>query len=152
MVVLVIAGASAACAGPGAPDRARAEAAFGRGAELHGSGYGRDAERAYRDALAADPTAAGTYNALGVLSAQWGRFGTAEAHFRRAIRADPTFARAYYERALLRLRMRDYETAIGLLEHAATLAPDDADIRVALDAAYRGLAGPSDAANPKNQQ
>jgi len=151
-LMFLAAGALVACGGPAPPDRARADAAFARGAELHGGGYGRDAERAYREALAADPTNAGVLNALGVLSAQWGRLGAAEAHYRRAIRVDPNFARAYYELALLRLKTRDYVAAIGLLEQAARLAPTDADVSAALTAAYGAVGRARDGFGPQEGQ
>jgi tetratricopeptide (TPR) repeat protein len=127
------------CASATMPDRAHAEEALLRATDLHGAGFARDAERGYLEAVALDPSYAFAYYRLGVLSMQWGRFGSAEAHFRRAIRVDPEFVRGYYELGLLRLRMRDHKVAVALLERAHRLAPNDPEVGAALAAARSAL-------------
>ena len=59
----------------------------------------------------------------------------AKRHARRALKIDPYSAKALFRKAEAERRMGDVDAAVDDLEKAATLAPEDAAVRRALEAA-----------------
>src|SRR5262245_26804212 len=96
-------------------DRAAAQAAIDRGIEAHEAGDFHAAEAAYLEATRLDPSLAWAYYKLGVLAANFNRWGTAESYFWRAIAVDPDLMPPYYELGVRRAMAGEYEGAAQLL-------------------------------------
>jgi len=93
-------------------DPGRVDARINLGRLLHESGHQRQAERVYRDAIAAcGPDPLLLYN-LGVLLGDAGRIGEAIDSYRQALRRDPAMGDAHYNLALLYERLGRAKDAI----------------------------------------
>ncbi|MBV8208828.1 MAG: tetratricopeptide repeat protein [Burkholderiaceae bacterium] len=93
-------------------DPERIDARVNLGRLLHEAGRHRQAERVYREAIAAcGPDPLLLYN-LGVLLGDAGRIGEAIETYRHALRRDPTLGDAHYNLALLYERLGRAKDAI----------------------------------------
>ena len=97
---------------------------FNLGNVLVELGLAREAEIAYRQAIARSPDMADTWFNLGVLQERTGREKEALSTYERAYAIDPTYANALHNAALLQMRRRNFAVAIQLLEQirSASLA------------------------------
>jgi tetratricopeptide (TPR) repeat protein len=82
---------------------------------------------------------------LGWVHWREGRLEESERHFRTAFERDPEWAEAGDALAMARLALDRPEEAVGPLERAAALRPDDLPIRLRLGEAYRGAGRNRDA-------
>ncbi len=97
------------------------------GAFLAGARRYSEAERAVREAIALDPTAAGPQVHLGNVLADRGDAAGAEAAYRTALRLDDKEAHAHYNLGLLLKEAHRIPEANAELEQATRLAPDEPD-------------------------
>ncbi len=103
----------------------RAEFYFALGLRLCYQRWYRDAEDAYRKAIALKPEWSWAYNGLGVALFSMERDQEAEAAFRKAIELDPKWSRPHNDLAIL-LRFADrFEEAELEAQRALELDPDD---------------------------
>ncbi len=77
---------------------------------------GRDAEIAYRQALARDPNFPDAWFNLGVLQEKIGREDEALKSYERAFAVEPSYADALHNAALLLMRKRQFSAAVKLLD------------------------------------
>jgi tetratricopeptide (TPR) repeat protein len=82
------------------------------------------AEKAYRDALAADPQCAAAASGLGQALLGQGEYRQALEAFRQATVLNPGYADAFYQGALAALELKDLPEAGRLLNQAAAKWPD----------------------------
>jgi tetratricopeptide (TPR) repeat protein len=90
------------------------------------------AETAYRAAAEADSKSALAWDGLGVVAFNRGRITTASENFERAIALNPEFSQAHYHLGLVYLQQKRVPAAIGELEEARRLHPDDRSVRETL--------------------
>ena len=103
---------------------------FNLGNVLDELGLARDAEIAYRQAVARSPDMADAWFNLGVLQEKTGRETQALSSYQRAVAIDPTYADALHNAALLLMRGRAFAAAVPLLERILSTSPANAaDIR-----------------------
>lgn len=111
------------------------------GGRLYKAGDLAGAERAYLQAIEADPENAGAHESLASILAARGEVSAALTHYREALRIEPDDARAHYETARLLLGSGRLEEAIQHLQQAVRLAPDFVaafnDLAVALESVGR---------------
>ncbi len=88
---------------------------FNLGNVLDELGLAREAEIAYRQAIARSPDMADTWFNLGVLQERTGRETEALSTYERAYAIDPAYANALHNAALLHIRRRNFAVAIRLL-------------------------------------
>ncbi len=86
-----------------------------------------EARRIFQRALDVDPSAAGTWNNLGLLEMAAGRAGEAAAAFERAVGTDPTYGPGWQGLGAARVG-RDGAGAIDAWKRAVELVPNDYDI------------------------
>ncbi len=97
------------------------EAYFQRAVRLQATGQGGEAERMYREILAAVPTHADSLHMLGVLALQAGRPQPALAHIEQAIAANPRVAGYHLNRANALHRLGRGPEAIAACQEALRL-------------------------------
>jgi Flp pilus assembly protein TadD len=102
----------------------------------------REAEAAYRRALALDPESGLAWDGLGLAQYNAGRLRNARESFMRAIARDPDSARAIFHLALVNERDKRSAEAIAGYRKALELSPQDADVAKHLATAL-GMAGQS---------
>jgi tetratricopeptide (TPR) repeat protein len=98
----------------------------------HQAGRLREAEAAYRSALAILPRHAITNHNLGVVIAAQSRHRSAIAHFDEVIAAEPNYAAAHYNRAVALQELGQSREAIRGFTRACALEPDRYDAHRAL--------------------
>ena len=89
---------------------------FNLGNVLDELGRERDAEIAYRQALARDPNFPDAWFNLGVLQEKIGREDEALSSYERAFAVEPSYADALHNAALLLMRKRRFSAAVKLLD------------------------------------
>ena len=99
---------------------------FNLGNVLDELGLAREAEFAYRHAIARSPDIADTWFNLGVLQERTGREKEALSTYERAYAIDPTYADALHNAALLHMRKRNFAVAVELLEQIRSASPAEA--------------------------
>ena len=99
---------------------------FNLGNVLDELGFTREAEIAYRQAIARSPDMADAWFNLGLLQEKNGRERDALASYERAFAIDPTYANALHNAALLHMRRREFAAAVQLLEQIRPTSPADA--------------------------
>ena len=90
----------------------------------------------YREAARHRPRYAPLWFRLGETLARRGRLEPAKEAYRKALDYDDTLAIAHYGYGQLLLKLGDAQTAVGHLERASILAPDDGPTLAALAQAY----------------
>jgi tetratricopeptide (TPR) repeat protein len=70
------------------------------------------------EALALEPRQAGAYECLGAISVLRSQFGAADAYTKQAVACDEGRAEAHRNRAVVHLRLANYDDAVGCLERA----------------------------------
>jgi Tfp pilus assembly protein PilF len=108
------------------------------GIVLSESGDDAGAERAFRAASKLDRHSTDSWINLGRLAARHGDIPSAFANYRQALRVDPENLAARYQIAMLHWKLNDKATATMELRRLEQFAPDNADIRLALDKLRRG--------------
>jgi tetratricopeptide (TPR) repeat protein len=88
---------------------------FNLGNVLDELGRPREAEIAYRQAIARSPDLADAWFNLGVLKEKMGRDEEALSSYEKAFAIEPTYADALHNAALLLMRKRRFEAALPLL-------------------------------------
>ena len=86
-------------------------------------GLVRDAEIAYRRAIARSPDMADAWFNLGVLTEKAGRDREALDAYERAFAADPAYVDALHNAALVHMRAGRFALAAGLLDRARAASP-----------------------------
>ena len=99
---------------------------FNLGNVLDELGRERDAEIAYRQALARDPNFPDAWFNLGVLQEKVGREDEALSSYERAFAVEPFYADALHNAALLLMRKRRFSAALKLLEQLVTTSQSSA--------------------------
>ena len=99
---------------------------FNLGNVLDELGFTREAEIAYRQAIARSPDMADAWFNLGLLQEKNERERDALASYQRAFAIDPTYANALHNAALLHMRRREFAAAVQLLEQIRPTSPADA--------------------------
>ena len=99
---------------------------FNLGNVLDELGFTREAEIAYRQAIARSPDMADAWFNLGLLQEKNEREPDALASYQRAFAIDPTYANALHNAALLHMRRREFAAAVQLLEQIRPTSPADA--------------------------
>jgi Tetratricopeptide repeat len=99
---------------------------FNLGNVLDELGFTREAEIAYRQAIARSPDMADAWFNLGLLQEKSGRERDALASYERAFAIDPTCVNALHNAALLHMRRREFAAAVQLLEQIKSTSPADA--------------------------
>lgn len=97
-------------------DSADAVIPFNLGNVLDELGLAREAEIAYRQAIARSPDMADVWFNLGVLQEKTGRERDALESYRQAIAIDAAYVDALHNAALLHMRRREFAAAIPLLD------------------------------------
>jgi tetratricopeptide (TPR) repeat protein len=100
---------------------------FNLGNVLDELGLAREAEIAYRRAIARSPDMADAWFNLGVLQEKTGREQEALASYERAFAIDPVYADALHNAALLHMRRHEFSAAVRLLERIRTASPAEAE-------------------------
>ncbi len=100
---------------------------FNLGNVLDELGFTREAEFAYRQAIARSPDMADAWFNLGLLQEKNGKERDALASYERAVAIDPAYANALHNAALLRMRRREFAAAVQLLERIKSTSPADAE-------------------------
>jgi tetratricopeptide (TPR) repeat protein len=96
---------------------------FNLGNVLDELGRPREAEIAYRQALARSPDLADAWFNLGVLREKMGREDEALSSYERAFTVEPMYADALHNAALLLMRKRCFGAALPLLEQIISASP-----------------------------
>ena len=99
---------------------------FNLGNVLDELGRPREAEIAYRQAIARNPGLADAWFNLGVLQEKTGREGHALSSYERAFAAEPAYADALHNAALLMMRRGRFAAALPLLEQIVSTSPASA--------------------------
>ena len=94
---------------------------FNLGNVLDELGREREAEIAYRQALARDPNFSDAWFNLGVLQEKIGREDDALSSYEKAFTAEPAFADALHNAALLLMRKRRFSAALKLLDQLVAI-------------------------------
>jgi len=118
-----------------------AMATFQRGNALRDQGRLEDAEAAYREAIALDPTFTLPHNNLGILLAMQGKNEEAAKHFAQALRADPRDAATHYNLGALLAKTGRTAEATAHFEEALRIDPGYASARRALEEVRRDRSG-----------
>ena len=100
----------------GTPRPDRPVVPFNLGNVLDELGRTREAEIAYRQAIAREPDMADAWFNLGVLQDAMGREADALASYARAIKSEPAYPDALHNASLLHMRRREFDAALRLLE------------------------------------
>lgn len=108
------------------------------GIVLAESGDDAGAERAFRAASKLDRHSPNAWINLGRLATRHGDIPSAFADYRRALCADPENLAVSYQIAMLHWKLNDKATATMELRRLEQIAPDNAEIRLALDKVRRG--------------
>ncbi len=134
-------GAAAAALGRAAEMQpAFAEARLKQAEALYAATRFAEAEAAWLSGLAEDPVHhPASWNDLGFLYLETGRFDEAKRLFDRALALDPDLVQALVNAATLRLQAQDWEGAVPLLERAVGKQPDAAPALGNLAIAYAEL-------------
>ena len=112
------------------------------GATLKAQGRADEAEAAYRNAIARDPSLANAYTNLGNLLTGRRQFDEAEAAYRRALAIAPEQPDAWRSLALCLLGAQRADEAKAAIEQALVLAPDHAAAHETLASLLRQGARP----------
>jgi tetratricopeptide (TPR) repeat protein len=107
-------------------DRSDAVIPFNLGNVLDALGRTREAEIAYRQAIARSPDLADAWFNLGVLQEKNGRKNEALASYERAAEAEPTFVDAHYNAALLHMGLGQFGKALPVWERIAATSSEAA--------------------------
>jgi tetratricopeptide (TPR) repeat protein len=96
---------------------------FNLGNVLDELGRPREAEIAYRQAIARSPDLADAWFNLGVLQEKMGREDGALSSYERAFAVEPAYADALHNAALLLMRKRRFAAALALLDRILSASP-----------------------------
>jgi len=99
---------------------------FNLGNVLDELGRERDAEIAYRQALARDPNFSDAWFNLGVFQEKVGREDEALSSYEKAFAVEPSYADALHNAALLLMRKRLFSAALKLLDQLVKTSQSDA--------------------------
>ena len=116
-----------------------AMAHYQQGVTYHARGQYSQAETAYHAALAADPTLAVAYNALGNLYLDLGRPSKALRMFSQAVQAEPEVAEWWRNLGVVLANEWNLMEAEAALEKAVSLDPDNPDLIDELTQVYAQL-------------
>jgi tetratricopeptide (TPR) repeat protein len=130
------AGVFLAAAQTGAPDSAAAQRALA----LEQQGQWKDAEAAWRQALAANPRDAAASGHLGIVLAREGDYPGAADAYRRALELDPRMTGLQLNLGLALFKQGKLKEAVAPLKAAVAAAPGDAQPRILLAMSYFGSA------------
>jgi tetratricopeptide (TPR) repeat protein len=122
-----------------------ADRAFQEATALHGQRRLPEAERRYRDVLAAEPGHAGALCYLGLLSAQLGRLEDGAALLRQSIDRNPDAAESHNHLGGVLQQMGRHREAVVCHAQAIALVPNFPDARLNLAAAQQALGRPLEA-------
>jgi tetratricopeptide (TPR) repeat protein len=95
----------------------------------HQAGRLPEAEAAYREILAVEPSSVDAWHLLGILSQQTGQRQQAEECLRRALSLNPDSAEARYNLGLVLLSEHKPDEAVDCFDRAVALRPDFADAK-----------------------
>ena len=115
------------------------------GATLKAQGRTDEAEAAYRNAIARDPSLANAHANLGNLLTGRRQFDDAEAAYRRALEISPDQAEVWRSLALCLMGAQRAAEAKAAIEQALALAPDDAAAHETLASLLRQAGRPVEA-------
>ncbi len=115
------------------------EAMFAEGLDHHRNGRLGDAERLYRQTLAADPRHADSLHLLGVLAGQSGRPDQAVELIGRAIAIDSKVAAFHFNLGNTLQESGRRDEAVASYQRAIALEPDDAETHFNLGIALKEL-------------
>jgi tetratricopeptide (TPR) repeat protein len=99
---------------------------FNLGNVLDELGRSREAEIAYRQAIARSPDLADAWFNLGVLQEKMGREDEALSSYQGAFAVEPTYADALHNAAVLLMRKRRFAKALPLFDQIISVSPADA--------------------------
>jgi tetratricopeptide (TPR) repeat protein len=99
---------------------------FNLGNVLDELGRSREAEIAYRQAIARSPGLADAWFNLGVLQEKMGREDEALSSYEEAFAIEPTYADALHNAAVLLMRKRRFAAALPLFDQIIYASPADA--------------------------
>lgn len=105
------------------------------GSMLAFKGYGEHAINAYQKAIALQPHDARLWNNLGVVFLSLRKYDHALASFRKAIEYDDSFEAAHYNAGMVLIRSGKPSAAMKHFQKLIRLAPDDANVKRALERA-----------------
>jgi tetratricopeptide (TPR) repeat protein len=107
-------------------DESDAVIPFNLGNVLDELGRPREAEIAYRQAIARSPDLADAWFNLGVVQEKMGREEEALSSYDRAFAVEPAYADALHNAALLLMRKRRFAAALALLDRIMSASPERA--------------------------
>jgi protein O-GlcNAc transferase len=105
----------------------RGLAVFNAAVEQHQAGRWQEAERLYRQVLAAEPSHAGAINNYGLLLMQAGELDAAEHHYWQAIERQPNIADYFNNLGTVLVRRGRFSEALAAFDRALELRPDFAE-------------------------
>lgn len=109
-----------------------ADAHFGLGLVMEGSGHPKEAAVSYFRALQIDPNNAEYYNNLGKILLEQNDIAAARTALSQAVRLKPDYARAWMNLGNAHLAEMDLDQALAATRRGLEIAPDDAKIRTNL--------------------
>jgi glutathione synthase/RimK-type ligase-like ATP-grasp enzyme len=127
------------------PEKYAGDAAFEAACALHDVFRNREAERAYLEILARDPTHFGALTNLGTLLHVAGNRTVARALYTKAAAEHPNEPIAFVNLGNALVEDRDVDAAIATYQHALTVAPGFPNAYFALSLLYRALGRDDDA-------
>jgi len=124
-----------------------AEAVFARAVELEDEGLLEDAERAYRETLALDPSMASAHFNLANVLFALNKSEAAQERLRAALEHDPNFEMAWFNLACMHESRGEFEQAIKSYDRAIAIDPLYADAHFNLATCYERIGQLANAAH-----